>query len=207
MITYHKTGEHGLEVVDEIVKNCWINVVDPTPDELTELRELDIPPEFITYPLDLDERPRIEREEGYTLILLRVPYFQGDASDLPYTTIPLGIVLNGQWIMTICRHDHELLHEFVAGKVRGLATAKRNRFILRMLLATANKYLSYLREINRVVETLEDQLHDVHAQPGDAGAAQIPEKPGLLHHRAARSNELMMERLQRSRLFTHLPGR
>ncbi len=37
MITFYKTGEHGLEVVDEIVKNCWISVVDPTPDELTEL--------------------------------------------------------------------------------------------------------------------------------------------------------------------------
>ena len=130
----------------------------PTPDELIELRDLEIPPEFITYPLDLDERPRVEREEGYTLILLPRPLLSGARRRLPYTTIPLGIVLNGQWIMTICRHDHELLHEFVSGKVRGLATAKRNRFILHMLLSAANKYLSYLREINKVVDGLEDQL-------------------------------------------------
>ena len=142
---------------------------------------MDIPSEFITYPLELDERPRVEREEGYTLILLRVPYFQGDASDLPYTTIPLGIVLNGQWIMTICRYDHELLHEFVAGKIRGLATGKRNRFILHMLLSVANKYLGYLRDINKVVDALEDQLQMSMRNRELMGLLQVSEEPGLLH--------------------------
>ena len=204
MISYHKTGEQGLEVFDEIVKNCWINVVDPTPDELVQLRELELPPEFITYPLDLDERPRVEREDGYTLILLRVPYFQGHAVDPPYTTIPLGIVLNGQWIMTICRHDHELLHDFISGKVRGLATAKRNRFILHMLLSAANKYLGYLREINKVVDGLEDQLQ---------ASMRNRELMGLLKYQkslvyfttALKANELMMERLHRSGFFRTYP--
>ena len=34
MITIYKTGEQGLEVLDEVTKGCWINVVDPTPEEL-----------------------------------------------------------------------------------------------------------------------------------------------------------------------------
>jgi magnesium transporter len=204
MITYHKTGEQGLETVDEIVKNCWVNVVDPTPDELAQLRALDIPPEFITYPLDLDERPRVEREEGYTLILLRVPYFQGDASDLPYTTIPLGLVLNGQWIMTICRHDHELLQEFVAGKIRGLATAKRNRFILHMLLSAANKYLTNLRDINKIVEGLEDQLQMSMRNRELLGLLKY-QKSLVYFTTALKANELMMERLHRSGFFRTYP--
>ena len=204
MISYYKTGEHGPEPVDEIVKNCWINVVDPTPDDLIRLRALDIPPEFITYPLDLDERPRIEREEGYTLILLRVPYFQGDASDLPYTTIPLGMVLNGQWIVTICRHDHEILHEFVAGKIRGLATAKRNRFILHMLLSAANKFLSNLRDINKIVETLEDQLQLSMRNRELIGLLKY-QKSLVYFTTALKANELMMERLHRSGFFRTYP--
>jgi magnesium transporter len=204
MISYHKTGEHGLEVADEIVKNCWINVLDPTPDELTQLRALEIPPEFITYPLDLDERPRVEREEGYTLILLRVPYYQGDASDLPYTTIPLGIVLNGQWIMTVCRHDHELMHEFVAGKIRGLATAKRNRFILHILLSAANKYLSNLRDINKIVEGLEDQLQMSMRNRELLGLLKY-QKSLVYFTTALKANELMMERLHRSGFFRTYP--
>jgi magnesium transporter len=204
VITYHKTGEQGLETVAEIVKNCWINVADPTPDELTQLRALDIPPEFITYPLDLDERPRVEREEGYTLILLRVPYFQGDASDLPYTTIPLGNVLNGQWIMTICRHDHEILHEFVVGRVRGLATAKRNRFILHVLLSAANKYLSNLRDINKVVDGLEDQLQMSMRNRELLGLLKY-QKSLVYFTTALKANELMMERLHRSGFFRTYP--
>lgn len=204
MITIYKTGEQGLEVLDEITKGCWINVVDPTPEELAQLRELSVPLEFITYPLDLDERPRVEREDGETMILLRVPYYQGQNNDVPFTTIPMGIVMDGQWIMTVCRHDHDLLRELAAGKVRGLSTGKRNRFILHVLLAAASKYLLYLREINRTVDNLEDQLQK---------SMQNNELLGLLKYQkslvyfttALKANELMMERLHRSGFFRTYP--
>jgi len=204
MITIYKTGEQGLEVLEEITKGCWINVIDPTPEELARLRGLVASPEFITYPLDLDERPRVEREDGETMILLRVPFYQGPNADVSFTTIPMGIVMDGQWIMTICRHDHDLLRELAAGKVRGLSTAKRNRFILQVLLAAANKYLLYLREINRTVEIMEDQLQM---------SMQNRELLGLLKYQkslvyfttALKANELMMERLHRSGFFRTYP--
>ena len=204
MITIYKTGEQGLEVLEEITKGCWINVVDPTPEELARLRELSVPSEFITYPLDLDERPRVEREDGETMILLRVPFYQGPNTDVPFTTIPMGIVMDGQWIMTVCRHDNDLLRELAAGKLRGLSTAKRNRFILQVLLAAASKYLLYLREINRTVDILEDKLQM---------SMQNRELLGLLKYQkslvyfttALKANELMMERLHRSGFFRTYP--
>ncbi len=204
MITMYKTGEQGLEVIDEITKGCWINVVDPTPEELMKLRELDVPYEFVTYPLDLDERPRVEREDGETMILLRVPFYQGAQSDVPYTTIPMGVVLDGQWIMTVCRHDHDILREMASGRIRGLSTAKRNRFILQLLLNAASKYLAYLREINKSVDTLEDRLQM---------SMQNRELLGLLKYQkslvyfttALKANELMMERLHRSGFFRTYP--
>ena len=168
------------------------------------LRELSVPSEFITYPLDLDERPRVEREDGETMILLRVPFYQGSNTDVPFTTIPMGIVMDGQWIMTVCRHDNDLLRELAAGKIRGLSTAKRNRFILQVLLAAASKYLLYLREINRTVDNLEDQLQM---------SMQNRELLGLLKYQkslvyfttALKANELMMERLHRSGFFRTYP--
>jgi magnesium transporter len=204
MITIYKTGEQGLEVLEEITKGCWINVVDPTPEELAQLRELTVPPEFITYPLDLDERPRVEREDGETMILLRVPFYSGPNTDVPFTSIPMGIVMDGQWIMTVCRHENDLLRELAAGKIRGLSTAKRNRFILQVLLAAASKYLLYLREINRTVDHLEDQLQM---------SMQNRELLGLLKYQkslvyfttALKANELMMERLHRSGFFRTYP--
>ncbi len=204
MIKTYKTGEQGIELQEEIGKGCWISVVDPTPDEMVQLRDLKIPPEFITYPLDMDERPRVEREDGFTMILLRLPFCQGANADVPYTTIPLGIVLDGQWIMTVCRYDHDLLRELAGGRVRGLSTAKRNRFILQLLFAAANKYLMHLREINRTVEALEDQLQM---------SMQNRELMGLLKYQkslvyfttALKANELMMERLHRTGFFRTYP--
>lgn len=204
MIKIYKTGEQGIEVQDEIVKGCWINVVDPTPDEIAQLRALEVPPEYITYALDMDERPRVEREDGATMILLRVPFWQGPHADVPYTTIPLGIVLDGQWIMTVCRHEHDLLREMASGRIRGVSTAKRNRFILQLLLAAANKYLAHLREINRTVDALEDRLQM---------SMQNRELLGLLKYQkslvyfttALKANEVMMERLHRNGFFRTYP--
>ncbi len=204
MITIYKTGEQGIEVLDEITKGCWINVVDPSPEELARLRELSVPLEFITYPLDLDERPRVEREDGETMILLRVPFYQGPNVDVPFTTIPLGIVMDGQWIMTVCRHDHDLLREMAAGKLRGLSTAKRNRFILQLLLAAASKYLLYLREINRTVDSLEDKLQ-MSMQNRELLALLKYQKSLVYFTTALKANELMMERLHRSGFFRTYP--
>ena len=108
--------------------------------------------------LDLDERSRTEREDGQILIVLRIPFFQGWNVDIPYTTLPLGIILTDQYLVTVCKRNNDILQEFSSGRVKDLSTSKRNRFVLRLLLATAHRYLSYLREMSRTVETLEDQL-------------------------------------------------
>lgn len=204
MITIYKTGEQGIEVLEEITKGCWINVVDPSPEELARLRELAVPPEFITYPLDLDERPRVEREDGETMILLRVPFYQGANADVPFSTIPLGIILDGQWIMTVCRYDHDLLREMAAGKIRGLSTAKRNRFILQLLLAAASKFLLHLREINRTTEILEDRLQ-MSMQNRELLNLLKYQKSLVYFTTALKANELMMERLHRSGFFRTYP--
>lgn len=204
MITIYKTADHGLEVIPEVARGCWINVVDPTAEEVTELLELGIPQEFIAYPLDADERARVEREDGEILIVLRVPVYQGPTADVPYITMPLGVVLDSQFILTISRRSNELVQEFAAGRVRGLSTAKRNRFVLYLLLQTASKYLSYLREINKAVDLLEDQLQ-VSTQNKEVLGLLKYQKSLVYFTEALRSNELMMERLQRGQFFATYP--
>jgi magnesium transporter len=204
MITIFKTGEQGLDRIDEIAKGCWINVIDPTAAEIEWMRDLGVPQEFITYPLDLDERPRVEREDGETMILLRVPLYQGQASDVPYTTIPLGIIMDATWIMTLCRYDNDVLQELAAGKARGMSTAKRNRFILYLLQVTAAKYLTYLRDINRAVDVLEDQLQASMQNRELLGLLKC-QKSLVYFTTALKANELMLERLQRTGFFRTYP--
>lgn len=201
MITIYKNGENGLEMVPEVGKGCWIHVVEPTTDEIERLSRENIPQDFLTYPLDLDERSRTEREDdGTLLILLRVPYYQGIKTDIPYITIPIGIILTEHLIVTVCRRPHDILMEFASGRMKGLHTGKRHRFILRLMLAIAQKYLAYLSEINKITETLEDRLQA--SQRNRELLELVKYQKSLVYFTVAlKSNELTLERLQRWQLF------
>jgi magnesium transporter len=159
MIAIFKTTELGLQTLNEVTDGSWLNVVAPSADEIARLhQELGIPRDFLMYPLDVDERARGEKEDGAVLIVVRIPCFQGEAADIPYTTVPLGIIMAGNVILTVCSLENDVIQEFAAGQVRGLCTGKRSRFILQLFHNTATQYLSYLRVINKAVDALEDRL-------------------------------------------------
>jgi magnesium transporter len=204
MITIYKNNESGLIQIPEPTTGCWINVIDPTAEEISHLQALSIPHDYITYPLDLDERARTERENGEILVVLRIPYFQGRTADIPYITIPLGIILTPQYLVTICRFDNEVLQAFTNGHIKKLSTAKQQRFVLRMLLTTANKFLNYLRETNKIIDILEDQLQQSTRNKELLEILKY-QKSLTYFTTALKSNELMVERLQRTRLFNQYP--
>ena len=205
MITiYRKKADTALEIYAEPTDGCWINVVDPTPEDINRLHALGIPPDYLTYSLDMDERPRSERENGDLFILLRVPYFQGKTVDIPYTTIPLGIILSHELIVTVCRFENDVIQEFTNGRAKNLSTGKRNRFVLRLLLGTANRYLGHLREITKTVELLEDELQ-LSTRNKEVLELLKYQKSLTYFTTALKSNELMLERLQRSQLFKAYP--
>ena len=205
MITIYRSNQNHLEKIDQVSYGSWINVTDPTSDEIEELQKLGIPQDFITYPLDIDERSRTEREDDGTIfIILRIPYFQGKKVDVPYTSIPLGIVLTNQFIMTICRWQNDIIQKFISNQVKGFKTNKHNRFVLLILLNTASKFLTYLREINKITETLEDQLQ--LSMKNKLVLELLKYQKSLVYFTTAlKSNELMMERLRRSHLFRMYP--
>ncbi len=204
MITIYKNSENGLQQLSEPTGGSWINAINPTPEEIAQIQALGIPQDYITYPLDLDERSRTERENGELLIVLRIPYFQGKIADIPYTTIPLGIIVTDQHILTVSKMDNDILRPFSDGRMRDLIFTKRLRFVLRILLSTANKYLTYLREIQKAVDLLEDQLQ-LSTRNKEVLELLKYQKSLTYFTTALKSNELMMERLRRSGLFEKYP--
>jgi magnesium transporter len=204
MITIYTTTERGLETVCELTAGCWVNAVDPTPDEIAQLVTMGFQQDFLTAPLDVDERSRTEKENGDVLIILRIPYFQGEESDIPYATLPLGIILTDKCVVTICKRENGVIQELVSGKVRGLSTAKRNRLVLYLLLRIAARYLSHLREINRAVDAVEDRLQ-VSMRNREVLELLKYEKSLTYFTTALKSNELVLQRLQRSQLFRMYP--
>jgi magnesium transporter len=198
MITIYKSIEHELRTIEEPVVSSWLNVIQPTPAEISRLIELGIPQDYITYSLDIDERARTEREDSEHLILLRISYFEGESADIPYITIPLGIILTDHYIVTICRQENEVVEEMT--RLKDLSTVKRNRFVLRLLLRAATHYLTHLRQITKAVDALEDQLQQ-STRNKEVLALLKYQKSLTLFTTALKSHELMMKRLQQSQMF------
>jgi magnesium transporter len=201
MLTIYKTTEQGLEQIESMANGAWIKVIDPTPEEIEKLVDWGIDADYINYSLDFDEMARMERDDEYTFILLRIPHSQPD-SDIPYTTIPLGIMIRSNCIVTICRYDKEMFKVLANGKYRLLKTAKRYRFALYIFLETATRYLTHLREINRMTEAIEDKLQK-STRNSEVLELLRYQKSLTFFATALRSNEVMMERVQRTRIFNY----
>jgi magnesium transporter len=138
------------------------------------------------------------------LIILRIPYFEGNFVDVPYSTIALGILITDHFVVTVCRRKNELIEQLKQTKMRGFSTIKRVRFLLHILLSSANKYLNFLREIDNTVDRLEDKLQ-VSLNNKDLMELLKYQKSLVYFATALRTNELMMERLQRSQIFLTYP--
>ncbi len=199
MLTIYKTTEQGLEQLETLVNGAWVKAVDPTPEEIQQLIGWGIDVDYVNDSLDLDEMPRMERDEDYTFLLIRIPHSQPD-NDIPYATIPLGILIKGNMIATICRYEKEIFKVLANGKYRLLKTGKRYRFALYIFLETATRYLAHLREINRMTEAIEDKLQK-STRNHEVLELLKYQKSLTYFATALRSNEVMMERVQRTQIF------
>ncbi len=165
MMTVYKWENGGLKEVLEPCASCWINLAEPTTAELERVLNFShVPRDFLTDPLDRDERPRFESEDGFSLVIVHVPYpvrgEEDDESVLPYATVPLGIVLFDQSVITICSCATPVTNAFLDQIRRVCPPCERNRFTFRLLWHAAVLFLRYLRDIHSKTEDLEDSLHE-----------------------------------------------
>lgn len=158
MITYYKNN-NGLIQTESLENNCWINAICPTIEETKFLlQELQIPEDFYNDIEDIDERPRIEIENGWFLIIIRVPFKSNDAK-LPFNTAPLGLMFKDDTFVSLCFHETEILSDFVHYTQRKKIVID-NHFdlVLKLLLSSSIWYLKYLKQINQRIKLAEDNL-------------------------------------------------
>jgi magnesium transporter len=198
MYNIFKATQDGLIIIDEFPKDCWVRVANPTAEECEFLsKKLTIPLPFLTDPLDIDERARIEIEDGVTLVIVRIPYFDRENIDIPYTTLPLGIVFTDECIITICSKAVENFLDFVNGRVKNFSIESRGRFLLQIFYRTALLFLSYLKDINKRTDAIETELHKSLRNVELIRLLNL-EKSLVFFTTSLRSNEIMMERLEKT---------
>jgi len=198
MITIYRSMQNGLETTEGYESGAWVHVVNPTPQEIEALvARFTIPPDFLTDPLDVDERARVEREEGNTLILLRTPRREADEADIPFTTLPVGIILTQGLIITVSLVEADVVHEILTGRVRNLSTENRTRFVLTLFVRTSLLFLRYLRDINRMTGSIEKDLHKALKNIQLIRLLNM-EKSLVFFITSLRSNALMLEKFNTS---------
>ena len=162
MVNIYAMKNNTCERIENLVNDCWIDIVSPTYEELKEIASQTLTDEdLLTKLLDKEELPRIETSGTATLIVIDTPYVV-DANDKDkhkYNTEPLGIIVNNGYFITISLKEQELLEDFKIGKVRDFSIAKKTRFIIQILLRTASFYQRELMAINEDINSKEASLY------------------------------------------------
>ena len=159
MKTFWNT-QGGLSQLTEWQSNCWIQVTCPTEDDQRELEEkFNIPDYFMSDISDTDERARYEYDDGWMLIILRIPYVKEIRSRTPYTTVPLGIIHKRDVTITVCYYETNMMIDFVSFQ------QKRNEgftdyvdMIFRLFLSSAVWYLKRLKQISMLIDKAKRNL-------------------------------------------------
>ena len=159
MRTYWNTNGK-LSHLTEWQPNCWIQVTCPTEDDQRMLEEkFNIPDYFLSDISDTDERARYEYDDGWMLIILRIPYVKEIRSRTPYTTIPLGIIHKRDVTITVCYYETNMMIDFVSyQQKRGEGFIDYVDLIFRLFLSSAVWYLKRLKQINTLIEKAKHNL-------------------------------------------------
>ncbi|HKL86243.1 MAG TPA: magnesium transporter CorA family protein [Treponemataceae bacterium] len=200
MITIWKQEDRKLLKADNSDGRIWVDARNVTREDIRILEsEYGIETEIIMDILDQDELSRIEKEDDYTLIIVRLPIFIA-TNEVSYFTIPLGILLFPDMIVTICWADCEVLGDLTSNRVRGLTLKDLPDLVIRVLARADLIFLRYLKEINRRTNSIELELRK-SVRNNELIQLLNLEKSLTYFTTSLKSNQLLFEKLMKTRLI------
>ena len=197
MMTYYRTDDQVIHEEEKLSDGVWVQMINPTHDECEEIAEkLMVDIDDVKAALDVEESSRIELQDGYTLILVDIPAIEIRHDQRTYTTIPLGIILTQDIIVTICTEDTPVLQNFVRSRVKEFSTKKKLRFVYQILYRTAAIYQANLRIIDKRRTEIEER---VGSDTDDSDLINLHELESTLVYFATslRANGVVLDRLTR----------
>ncbi|MDR0205761.1 MAG: magnesium transporter CorA family protein [Bacteroidales bacterium] len=151
--------KNGFYEVEKYSTKVWVCVMRPTPEEQIFLaEEFGVPVPFLKDIEDNEERPRVEYEDGWRLIIVRVPFKSKEQENL-YSTVPLGILTSGEKFITVCHSEVEMMEDFVKyTRRKNFEERNASDLILHLQLSAAVWFMKYLKMINYEIQDAEKQL-------------------------------------------------
>ncbi len=200
MINYYKSLG-GYYQISQPANGCWINVVNPSDHEIESITaQFSIPEDIVKDILDVEERPRIEYDEHWTLIITRIP-IQGNGN-LPFFTVPLGIFITTEHTISICLQENEILPSVEPSLYRGQKEAVKDvvNFVLNLFYKSGTIYMLYLKQIYQQLQATEAQLEQDVRNEHLKSLLKI-EKSLVYFITALKGNEIVLLKFKNTRLI------
>lgn len=200
MISIWRQENRSLVRIENPEPNCWIDVTLPNNYEISYLiNEFGLEPDLLNDILDIDEQARTEKEDGRMLFIMRIPVYH-ETREIPYYTVPLGIVFTREMLITICLQENEIIQGFLDNKVKNFSPEHRKNFLLSALYRSSLYFLRYLKEINRRTSQVEKELQRA-VRNNELIQLLTMEKSLTFFTTSLKSNEFLLERIQKSNLL------
>ena len=192
-----------LQEIREFRKGSWINLVNPSENEIKKVCEnINIQEDFIRDALDYEEKARIDKEEDDNTILfvVDVPISEKGEENEIYTTMPLGmIVVRDEFFLTVSLRKNKIIESFEKRKIKNFQTYKKTRFIFQILYLNSSYYLNYLKQINKETEIAEYILKNSMKNKELLKLLSL-EKSLVYFTTSLKSNEIVMEKTLRGKI-------
>lgn len=157
MIVIREYTHKGFIECNDVREGCWVDARNVNSSDLARLEtEFGIAQELLNDLMDSDEQSRIEFEDEYTAIIIRVPVYD-TSMEVAYYTVPIGIILFTGKIITVCQRSSDALDDIAMNRVRA-AVNERTVFVLSLLGRAALAYLKALNQLNRNAARIEIAL-------------------------------------------------
>lgn len=197
MINIYRTDNRIISEIDQFDTGAWVKLTAPSLEECAEISDrfhMDIAD--VRAALDDEESSRINLEDEYTLILVDIPSAEMRNNRHSYTTIPLGILIAEDVVITVCAEETAVLRSFVEQRVRDFSTKKQMRFTYQILYNACMVYQSLLRSIDRKRTEIEDRI-DQNTEDVDLIDLHELESNLVYFATSLRANGVVLDRLTR----------
>ena len=199
MVNFYRTVNGRIQEIDRYEPGCWVNCVAPEEEEVNYLLDFfDIPPELLRSALDEEESAHIDREDDTTLIIIDAPVVEKVSGSITYSTMPIGIMITDNNVITVSLRENTILTEFAEGVVRNVVTNYKTHFVLHIMLRMATKYLQYLKHIDKISSRIERNLRK-NAKNKELSQLLDVEKSLVYFSASLKSDEITLEKIMRGR--------
>lgn len=200
MLSYYKTIEGRILPISSCEPGCWISCVAPEDQEINSLiSDFGIEPDFFRAAMDEEESSHIDAEDDSTLVVLDIPVVEKDGKSLSYFTTPLGIILTEKNVITVSLRENPIINEFEDGVVKGVQTNLKTRFVLNLMLRIAQRYLQYLKQIDKISSSVEKELRKSMKNSELIQLLDI-EKSLVYFSSSLKADEITIEKIMRGRV-------